>query len=220
MLELDQITDQIQGMVHDEIGQMVSAHTAAPQEEWDVDALVEACRQLVNQPTSPPAADLASLPPEAITERLIEWADEVYAERTEAMSPEIMHRVERWVLLRTIDSLWTEHLTAMEDLRTGIGLRAVGQRNPLSEYKAEAYRMFQELTGHIQRQAAQIIYRVQAAPETQPQRPQPVMATNRGEEDARRPQARSRRKQGGRKLGRNAPCWCGSGKKFKRCHGR
>ena len=220
VLELEQITDQIQGMVHDEIGQMVSAHTAAPQEEWDVDALVEACRQLVNQPTSPPAADLASLPPKAITERLIEWADEVYAERTEAMSPEIMHRVERWVLLRTIDSLWTEHLTAMEDLRTGIGLRAVGQRNPLSEYKAEAYRMFQELTGHIQRQAAQIIYRVQAAPETQPQRPQPVMATNRGEEDARRPQARSRRKQGGRKLGRNAPCWCGSGKKFKRCHGR
>ena len=219
VLELDQITEQIQGMVHDEIEQMVSAHTAAPQEEWDVEALVEACRQLVNQPSSPPAAELAALSPEAITERLSDWADAVYAERTEAMTPEIMHTVERWVLLRTIDSLWTEHLTAMEDLRTGIGLRAVGQRNPLSEYKAEAYRMFQELTAHIQRQTAQIIFRVQAAPETKPQ-PQPVMATNRGEEDTRRPQARSRRKQGGRKLGRNAPCWCGSGKKFKRCHGR
>ena len=135
------------------------------------------------------------------------------------MSPEIMHRVERWVLLRTIDALWTEHLTAMEDLRTGIGLRAVGQRNPLSEYKSEAYRMFQELTELIQRQTAQIIYRVQAAPETQPQRA-PAMVTNRAEDSAGRPQARSRQKEGGRKLGRNAPCWCGSGKKFKRCHGR
>ena len=220
VLELDKITDQIQGMIHDEIEQMVGAHTVAPQEEWDVEALVEACRQLVNQPTSPPADELAGLSPEGITDRFNDWADAVYAERTEAMQPEVMHTVERWVLLRTIDSLWTEHLTAMEDLRTGIGLRAVGQRNPLSEYKAEAYRMFQELTEHIQRQTAQIIYRVQAAPETQPQRPQPAMATNRGEEDARRPQARSRRKQGGRKLGRNAPCWCGSGKKFKRCHGR
>ena len=219
VLKLDQITDQIQGMVHDEIAQMVTAHTAGPQEEWDVAALVEACRQLVNQPTSPPAEELTTLTPEGITDSFIAWADEVYAERKVAMTPEVMDKVERWVLLRTIDALWTEHLTAMEDLRTGIGLRAVGQRNPLSEYKAEAYRMFQTLTESIQRQTAQIIYRVQAAPETQPQQPQ-AMVTNRDEERASRPQARSRQKQGSRKLGRNAPCWCGSGKKYKRCHGR
>ncbi len=219
VLELEAVTPQIQSMIHDEIAQMVTAHTTEPQEDWDVPALVEACRQQVNQPAAPPADALADLSTEDITERLTAWADSVYAERAEAMTPEIMNKVERWVLLRTIDSLWTEHLTAMEDLRTGIGLRAVGQRNPLSEYKAEAYRMFQELTANIQRQTAQIIYRVQAAPETQPQ-PQAVTATNRGEEDSRRPQTRSRRKQGGRKLGRNAPCWCGSGKKFKRCHGR
>ncbi len=220
VLKLDQITDQIQGMVHDEIAQMVTAHTAGPQEEWDVAALVEACRQLVNQPTSPPAEELTTLTPEGITDSFIAWADEVYAERKVAMTPEVMDKVERWVLLRTIDALWTEHLTAMEDLRTGIGLRAVGQRNPLSEYKAEAYRMFQTLTESIQRQTAQIIYRVQAAPETQPQQPQAVV-TNRGEaERAGRPQVRARQKQGSRKLGRNAPCWCGSGKKYKRCHGR
>ena len=219
VLKLDQITDQIQGMVHDEIAQMVTAHTSGPQEEWDVAALVEACRQLVNQPTSPPAKELTTLTPEGISDSFIAWADEVYAERKEAMTPEVMDKVERWVLLRTIDALWTEHLTAMEDLRTGIGLRAVGQRNPLSEYKAEAYRMFQTLTESIQRQTAQIIYRVQAAPETQPQQPQ-AMVTNRDEERASRPQARSRQKQGSRKLGRNAPCWCGSGKKYKRCHGR
>ena len=219
VLVLEQITGQIQHMVHGEIAQIVTAHTAAPQEDWDVEALVEACRQLINQPSSPPAEELAGLSPEGITDRFTAWADEIYAERAEAMTPEIMHRVERWVLLRTIDALWTEHLTAMEDLRTGIGLRAVGQRNPLSEYKSEAYRMFQELTGLIQRQTAQIIYRVQAAPETQPQ-PAQAMATNRGEEGATQPQARSRQKEGGRKIGRNAPCWCGSGMKYKRCHGR
>ena len=219
VLELEQITKQIQHMVHGELAQIVTAHTAAPQEDWDVEALVEACRQLINQPSSPPAEELAGLSPEGITDRFTAWADDIYAERADTMTPEIMHRVERWVLLRTIDALWTEHLTAMEDLRTGIGLRAVGQRNPLSEYKSEAYRMFQELTELIQRQTAQIIYRVQAAPETQPQRA-PAMVTNRAEDSAGRPQARSRQKEGGRKLGRNAPCWCGSGKKFKRCHGR
>ena len=219
VLVLEQITGQIQHMVHGEIAQIVTAHTAAPQEDWDVEALVEACRQLINQPSSPPAEELAGLSPEGITDRFTAWADDIYAERAEAMTPEIMHRVERWVLLRTIDALWTEHLTAMEDLRTGIGLRAVGQRNPLSEYKSEAYRMFLELTELIQRQTAQIIYRVQAAPETQPQ-PAQAMVTNRGEERATQPQARSRQKEGGRKLGRNAPCWCGSGMKYKRCHGR
>ena len=219
VLELEQITEQVQHMVHGELAQIVTAHTAAPQEDWDVEALVEACRQLINQPSSPPAEELAGLSPEGITDRFTAWADEIYAERADAMTPEIMHSVERWVLLRTIDALWTEHLTAMEDLRTGIGLRAVGQRNPLSEYKSEAYRMFQELTELIQRQAAQIIYRVQAAPETQPQ-PAQAMVTNRGEVRATQPQARSRQKEGGRKLGRNAPCWCGSGIKYKRCHGR
>ena len=219
VLVLEQITGQIQHMVHGEIAQIVTAHTAAPQEDWDVEALVEACRQLINQPSSPPAEELAGLSPEGITDRFTAWADDIYAERADAMTPEIMHRVERWVLLRTIDALWTEHLTAMEDLRTGIGLRAVGQRNPLSEYKSEAYRMFLELTELIQRQTAQIIYRVQAAPETQPQ-PAQAMVTNRGEERATQPQARSRQKEGGRKLGRNAPCWCGSGIKYKRCHGR
>ena len=219
VLVLEQITEQVQHMVHGEIAQIVTAHTAAPQEDWDVEALVEACRQLINQPSSPPAEELAGLSPEGITDRFTAWADDIYAERADAMTPEIMHRVERWVLLRTIDALWTEHLTAMEDLRTGIGLRAVGQRNPLSEYKSEAYRMFLELTELIQRQTAQIIYRVQAAPETQPQ-PAQAMVTNRGEEGATRPQARSRQKEGGRKLGRNAPCWCGSGMKYKRCHGR
>ena len=219
VLVLEQITGQIQHMVHGEIAQIVTAHTAAPQEDWDVEALVEACRQLINQPSSPPAEELAGLSPEGITDRFTAWADDIYAERADAMTPEIMHRVERWVLLRTIDALWTEHLTAMEDLRTGIGLRAVGQRNPLSEYKSEAYRMFLELTELIQRQTAQIIYRVQAAPETQPQ-PAQAMVTNRGEERATQPQARSRQKEGGRKLGRNAPCWCGSGMKYKRCHGR
>ena len=203
VLELEQITGQIQHMVHGELAQIVTAHTAAPQEDWDVEALVEACRQLINQPSSPPAEELAGLSPEGITDRFTAWADEIYAERADAMTPEIMHSVERWVLLRTIDALWTEHLTAMEDLRTGIGLRAVGQRNPLSEYKSEAYRMFQELTELIQRQTAQIIYRVQAAPETQPQPAQAmVKKPRRGTRhpaagalapEGRRAQARSQR---------------------------
>jgi len=217
VLELESIKPQVLNMVRAEIEQMVKAYTVGPQEEWDLVALLES----VNQPETPPVEELAGLGAEELSERLLAWAEEVYAEREQAMTPEIMRRVEKWVLLRTLDSLWTEHLTEMEDLRTGIGLRAVGQRDPLAEYKAEAYRMFQNLTETIQRQTAHLIYRVQMVPE-----PQPVaMSTNREEGGAphsTRPTVPAGRSGHSptRKLGRNDPCWCGSGKKYKKCHGR
>jgi preprotein translocase subunit SecA len=135
------------------------------------------------------------------------------------------------VLLRVIDSLWVEHLTAIDDMRRGIGLRAYSQRDPLNEFKVEAYRMFDELKATIRHDVTHTIFRVTLTREPPTRQPRPMMESRpdvtgaaggsatalatggNGSGPAARPA------KAGPKIGRNDPCWCGSGKKYKRCHG-
>jgi preprotein translocase subunit SecA len=142
-----------------------------------------------------------------------------------------MRVLERVVLLRIIDSLWVEHLTAIDDMRRGIGLRAYSQRDPLNEFKVEAYRMFDELKSTIRHDVTHTIFRVTLTREPQVRQQRPMLesrpdvtgaaaaataaAVATGGNGAR-PAGQA---QSGPKLGRNDPCWCGSGKKYKRCHG-
>jgi preprotein translocase subunit SecA len=157
-----------------------------------------------------------------------------------------MSVLERLVLLRVIDSLWIEHLTAVDDMRRGIGLRAYSQRDPLNEFKVEAYRMFDELKSTIRHDVSNTVFRVTVTRDQQPQLPQqprrmtegrlemggaaaaaasatsaaggPVTAGGNG--DGRPgPGGEQQTVRVGPKIGRNDPCWCGSGKKYKRCHG-
>jgi preprotein translocase subunit SecA len=123
-------------------------------------------------------------------------------------------------MLSIIDKLWVQHLTEMDDLREGVGLQAYGQKDPLVVYRTEGYRMFGLLMGHIQHDVVHTIFRVQPAVAQQPVRTritdQQAAVTNRDGDTA----AASRQPvQNKRKLGANDPCWCGSGKKYKRCHG-
>ena len=129
------------------------------------------------------------------------------------ITPELMRQAERVVVLRIIDGLWVRHLTSLDDLRQGIGLRAYGQRDPLVEYKVEAANMFDELLRAIQHDVAHTIYHVTLA-QQQPARTRAAQraTTNRGGE--------ATPVKAGRKIGRNDPCYCGSGKKYKFCHGR
>src|SRR5262249_27250961 len=145
-------------------------------------------------------------------ETLKEMAEESYDAKEQELGPEVMRQAERAVVLRIIDSLWVRHLTALDDLRNGIGLRAYGQRDPLVEYKVEGARMFDELLRAIQHDVAHTIFHVQLARE-QPRPRMQVAAMNRGGSSGQPVKA-------GRKLGRNDPCPCGSGKKYKFCHGR
>ncbi|MHB8674842.1 MAG: SEC-C metal-binding domain-containing protein, partial [Candidatus Limnocylindrales bacterium] len=110
--------------------------------------------------------------------------------------------------------LWVDHLTAIDDLREGIGLRAYGQRDPLVEYKSEAYNLFQGLLAAIRHDVVHAIYHVTLQRE-QPTPPPQNIQTNHQETEPMRDPVRA-----GRKVGRNDPCPCGSGKKYKRCHGR
>ena len=161
-----------------------------------------------------------------------------YAEKEKQIGPDVFQQIERWLMLRTIDDKWIDYLTQMEHFREGIGLRAYGQRDPLIEYKNEAFQMFQELTAGIQAEIVARMFRVQLMQEPPPP-PRPlargVVESGPAERDGassaasgngagRRPAGAGTAVAAGGppagKIGRNDPCWCGSGKKYKRCHGR
>ncbi len=140
-----------------------------------------------------------------MSEFLVGLVRQMYETRETQMTSEVMRQVERWVSLQVIDGLWMDHLDAIDDLREGIGLRGYGQRDPLVEYKNEAFTMFETLIASIDSEIVHRIFKVQVqlAPQaTNSPNPNPQTLT---------PKPSS-------KLGRNDPCWCGSGKKWKKCH--
>ena len=142
----------------------------------------------------------------------MELAVAAYDERDRRFGAEAMRHIERIWMLSVIDRLWIQHLTAIDDVREGIGLRAYGQRDPLIEYKVEAADMFDNLLAAIHHDVVYAIYHVELRQEPA-RRPQQMM-TNRDEEGGKQPV------RAGKKVGRNDPCPCGSGRKYKKCHGR
>jgi len=152
-----------------------------------------------------------------IKDQLIEHAETLYEEKEKEVGADKMRILERLLMLRTTDSLWVEHLTAMEHMRQGIGLHSVAQRDPLVAYKREGHNMFQNLMAAIQHDMAHIIYRAHIAKKGET--PQGQSAPTPGEAQAGG-DAKKRLKVKGKKVGRNDPCPCGSGKKYKHCCGR
>ena len=142
---------------------------------------------------------LSQLDSKQITEKLSDYAIELYKQRDQEMGPDNMRLAERLVMLQVIDRFWMEHLTAMEHMRQGIGLRAVAQQDPLVVYKKEGHILFQGLLASIQHDVVHSIYHVSVTRKEPPRKREAVVA--------------------GRKVGRNDPCPCGSGKKYKHCCG-
>jgi preprotein translocase subunit SecA len=149
---------------------------------------------------------------------VLDEAEAAYDAREEAMGAENMRLLERLLLLQTIDRLWVEHLTAMDEMRQGIGLQAYGQQNPLVSYKREARDMWDQLLENIRRTISHAIFHVNLSTNTQPQ-PATAAAGKPVRENRPDQAAVPAAKVNGKKLGRNDPCFCGSGKKYKRCHG-
>jgi len=147
-----------------------------------------------------------------VTQFLTGISRDMYETREKQISPELMRQIERWVSLQVIDSFWMEHLDAVDDLREGIGLRGYGQRDPLVEYKNEAFNMFEQLMAGINGEIVHRIYKVQVATQPPPVVPKHIQ-TNISEQAIAQPVVNVTKK-----LGRNDPCWCGSGKKWKKCH--
>jgi preprotein translocase subunit SecA len=249
VLEGADVRDNILGYTKELIEKGVEQHCQSRHpENWDLEGLVKYLNAYL------PLAPDTQIPdealhggPEGLVEYLVAAAAETYDKKVEEVGADLMPLVERDVMLRTIDWQWMEYLTQMEHFREGIGLRAYGQRDPLVEYKNEAFEMFTELRERIQASIVARIFRVQVQ-RNAPTPPPPPLVRQVMESGPSQPDGADGGRNGGpaqrrampvgagqapaaagaqvagaatkAKIGRNDPCWCGSGKKFKRCHGR
>jgi len=233
ILEKGDVRETILDFIHDEATALVDAEAASPDpEDWDLGKLALALGALIGRElTAASFGELAGL--DAFRDKVFELVDEAYAAKEAELGEEIMRAAERWVMLRTIDTHWIEHLTAMEELREGIYLRGYGQQDPLVAYKREAHEFFEEMRTRIAGGVAQTILKVSIRAATDAEQaeaaPKQTTATSsgNGQSAVTRADLRTNREEpvpvtatGRAKLGRNDPCWCGSGKKFKKCHGR
>jgi len=235
-------------MVEDEIEQVVLFHTASEQEgDWNLEEIYEVVGTIF--PVAPEtrikmddirrwAGD--KMHDAAVRTRIIEYLMELargayenlekriseQAEKIKQDGIKIMRQIEKAMTLRAIDSLWVDHLSAVDYLRTGIGLRGYGQHDPLVEYKKETYRMFQELMHFINREVVYNVYKVGLETKTAPslmQRQGVKLSAPAKEGDSRNAPADIKTKPRtaeGEKIGRNDPCPCGSGQKYKKCCGK
>jgi len=211
----ENLKDNILEMIDACVERVVSAY--APEgvhpEEWDLKGLLDQAEQLFLPGHQLTPEDLEDVGRKELEEFLAEHSHAVYEAREQELGPETMREVERVIMLRIVDDKWMDHLDAMDQLREGIGLRAYGQKDPLVEYKFEGYEMFQNMINTIQDEVVRYIFRVNVV-QPQQERPRQVVENRYAEEGARQPV----RKES--KVGRNDPCPCGSGKKYKKCCGR
>ena len=215
---VDWVTDAIQRTVSEYVSNEIFP------EEWDLDGMVTALSSVY--PIEVPKAQLEELASaEEIQQVVLEDALRAYEEKEEELGVDpntgtkVLRDLERMVLLSLIDNQWREHLYEMDYLQEGIGLRAYGQRDPLVEYQREAYSMFEEMLRSIRDEFVRYVYRVELVRQDEPARPRPQrVQTSHGD------QATTGAGAGAAvtvedKIPRNAPCPCGSGKKYKKCHG-
>ena len=225
------LRDRVLEMLQAEFSGLVSAHLASRHaDDWDVDPFLAGLRQICPPPSQIDTPEkVLQLRREHIGEILDEHADALYRAKEQALGVEDMGTLVRLLMLRSIDTHWVNHLTHMENLRTGVGLQAVGQRDPLTVYRTEGQKAFAELTLQMQRDVTHTLFHVTLAPEAPTQRPAEETAPQPGRRSSDRapvspmaavaPGRTAVASRAGRKIGRNARCPCGSGRKYKRCCG-
>ncbi len=188
-------------------------------EEWTLDGLIEDAEKTYAPQGKLVKAELEEMSRDELSDHLRKVADDGYKERELMFGADNMRELEKVVMLKVVDSKWMEHLAHMDMLREGINLRAYGQKNPLIEYKIEAYDMFQEMIGMIQNDIAKLMYRVNIVTQEQQQledhlkNAKAVHGSDEPEVTKAQPVVNKE------DIGRNDPCPCGSGKKYKNCCG-
>ena len=248
----DEVAETVAEMRRETIGAMVDKaipENAYP-EQWDTQGLQDKVLNILGLDL--PVADWAreeGIDETEVRERLLKAADEAYAARVANLGPDLMRMVEKSLLLQIFDAVWKEHLLSLDHLRQGIGLRAYGQRDPLNEYKSEAFNLFNAMLLDLRERVTSVLMRIELRTDAPPPMPEPVRVMDMrhpdpnqagGEleyADADPGPAYGTAVQGARAplvaatvdpndpatwaaTPRNAPCPCGSGKKYKHCHGR
>jgi preprotein translocase subunit SecA len=214
----ENIMEMVKQIIHTEMDQY--ANEKLYPEEWTLDGLIEDAEKIYAPQGKLVKADLEAMNRDELQETLEKAAEEGYRARELMFGEENMRELEKVVMLRVVDSKWMEHLDHMDMLREGINLRAYGQRNPLVEYKIEAFDMFEEMIAHIQEDIAKLMYRVSIVTKEQQQLEDHLAnakTSHGGEEEAAEKKQPVHKKD---TIGRNDPCPCGSGKKYKNCCGR
>jgi len=220
ILQGEDFKDEALDMVEDVVRRTVQ-NVASPEvftEEWDTDIVLAGIREVY--PSRMTEADLQEVSSsQELEERCVDEALELYEEKERTIGSQVMRELERMVLLNITDTKWREHLYEMDYLQEGIHLRAYAQKDPLTEYRREAYDMFEELTESIRDDFVKYVYRVELVRQDEPGRPRPQRVTET-HGDQPTPTATGAAPQAiSDKVPRNAPCPCGSGKKYKKCHG-
>jgi preprotein translocase subunit SecA len=240
LLEAANIEETIVAMRNDVILELIAEHIppGSLEEQWDVPALEKSLEAEVGL-TLPIQEWLEKEPDlheETLTERVIAAAEEIYQAKIAQAGADVMHQFERAVMLQSLDNHWREHLAALDHLRQGIHLRSYAQKNPKQEYKREAFELFSNLLTVVKREVTQVTMMVQiksqADMEEVVEKPTELenvryqhadyeAALAGGEDAAEGEEARQEPfERAGAKIGRNDPCPCGSGKKYKQCHGK
>jgi len=189
------------------------------EEDWNLAGLVEYLESMLFPAGILKEDSLRKMAPEEIRDLLLEKAAELYEAKEEKLGSETMRELERIVMLRVVDQKWMAHLDAMDDLREGISLRAYGQQNPLIEYQREAFAMFNEMIENVEEDVVKLVFKLEVVdrPAQQEQRrlvfggPAPGSGSSESKKQAPIQSV---------KIGRNDPCPCGSGKKYKKCCGK
>ena len=211
----ENVEDSVLNMIEltaDMLVQEVAGEHKYP-EEWDLEALNQKAREmfLLREPLD--IEKMKKMEADEVKQYVKDIAIARYHAREEELGSEVFHELERIILLKNVDVKWMEHLDAMDQLRQGINLRAYAQRNPVDEYKNEAFDMFSQMIGEIQLDTVRMIYRVNVVERPQ-ERTDILNATHGDEKTVKKPVVKKD------KVGRNDPCPCGSGKKYKNCCGR
>jgi preprotein translocase subunit SecA len=213
ILDGEDMREHVLDMVHDQIEILVAANWPDDHNlEPDYERIHQAFMAIVGDGRVVSARELEGRDQEELVGFLIEKAEYAYERREADIGPDTMRQLERLVMLQVIDRLWIEHLTTMDDMRQSAGLQAFAQRDPLQIYRREGYNMFQSLLQNIQYDVVHQIYKAMLVPALQRPVVEPGFTNQPGE-------ARTVRKRPEDKVGRNDPCPCGSGKKYKHCHG-
>lgn len=220
VIDSENLRDVVEGMIKSVIEKNV--HSFAPAEEdregWNLTGLINFINGNLLHEEDITLGDLKGKEPEQMIDLILAKVSERYNEKEELLGPDKMREFEKVILLRTVDSKWIDHIDAMDQLRQGIHLRAYGQNDPLREYQTEGFAMFEAMVDSIEDDVAKYIMKAEIVDNLKREevaKGQAVIPSSDGENKPKRKPVRVENK-----IGRNDPCFCGSGKKYKNCHGK
>ena len=213
----ESLIENIKGMIDDLIQKGIAMYTSDDKypDEWDLDGLTQYISDLFSIKFKLDIDKKDDLTKDKLFEMIKKVSESIYAKKEEEFGHDTFREVERIVLLKTVDTLWMDHIDAMDQLRQGIGLRAMGNEDPVRAYQVEGFDMFEELIETIKTDTAKMLFRVMPQQKMQRQMVAKITGTNSDEES----QVKKKPIKKEKKVGRNDVCPCGSGKKYKKCCG-